>query len=154
VIQPPSAQHNFDIIWSGDDALDRPGSDASPEAKAEFDCKFEQARLTGDWAGVLKPGQLPTRFEVRHIPGSLLRELFADDHPGVIMAAYALRLGLVAVRPVDGFDLKLEKDPKHPAYGKIAAASVVDWLDANAPGCVNELGLAILERSQGLSPKS
>lgn len=151
MIRPPSLQREFDVILSTDEAIAAPASDASPEAKKEFDEKLKRARDTGNWTALLIEGKQPTKFVCRLVPHDVMARLVdrvrAFDNatlfvgPGEATQLVA-RIGLTDVVNLPGFELTFER---HPAWGRIAKADVLEAIGAEA---IAELGNVIFERSQ------
>ena len=118
------------------------------EACTEDLRKLNVSRETGDYAQILKNGEVPTWFHFRVIPGSLMREfqnnLMAEEVVNFGIPSLAFRLAITKIENLDGIKIEKEDDP---AYGTIAKASLVDSLDMISPGIVNELGNFALNRS-------
>ena len=166
MIKPPSLIREYTWIWSRDPALNSPPSDASDEDRKEWERRLKVARETGQWDGVLAPGQEPTRFSLRLIPGDLWRK-YVDEHrtQGIAtMSGLSVRLalrGVVGLTDTDGKEVKVKLEPTE--FGKIASPDVIATLDAiwlaiteldpTAPNIVAEMANAINDRQNGPSPK-
>jgi hypothetical protein len=167
VIKPPSLIREYTWIWSRDPALNSPPPDASDEDKKEWERKLKIARETGQWDALISPGQSPTRFSLRLIPGDDWRK-YIDEYrnQGVAaMTALAVRLALRGVHDLtdtDGKEVKVKLEPAS-GFGKIASPDIINALDAvwlaitevdpTAPNIVGEMANAISDRQNGPSPK-
>lgn len=110
--------------------------------------KFEVSRETGDYSKIIKPGETPTWFHIRIIPGTLMRllhgEMTTEAASGLALPSIALRIALVKIENMDGVSVSF-RDEK--PYGRIASTDVIDSLDACSASIVNEVGNFALSRS-------
>lgn len=157
MLRPPSLQHEYTLIFSGDPALVLP---EDPEERANA---LRVARETGKWDALIQAGQQPTMFHVRPLPQSTFRWLIGEatrrNLQGFEMTILALRL---ALRRIDNFGthsgkVQLEKNDEQ----QLAKIDVIDALFNVDPDdvdvgrrVVDELGTEILRRAgDGISPK-
>lgn len=161
MIKPLSLTGEYDLIWSGDPALDAPdkaASDAEQEAWAD---RFRIATETGQWDPLLKPGQKPTRFRMCQIYGKAreaVRDLLAtvEETPNQTLS-YLFRAHLVSI---DDFgDHKVRRAADERLGMKIATEETIKALhsvDRDRPAIgeaiVRELGMAVIARFNGVSP--
>jgi hypothetical protein len=159
MIKPPSLVREYDLVWSQDPALDAPvreheeSDDAWNERNAAWEKRLNVARETGDWSGVLKPGQQPTVFQCRRIRTDYWRRLQAEfGESGVIEATLtAVRLAVYGIANFGA--VKIEREKGHPRYDdQLLAISVCDLL-REFPGLIEELASAVISRETQL-PKS
>jgi hypothetical protein len=154
MIRPPSLQKPFDLVSALDQALDRPErgdaqSDADWEAVEKgWEERLRVARETGQWADLIRPGHAPTTFTVKPLAGSVLRLLQDDINAGRIGGQEAhglvVRLCLQSIgNAPEPFKIELEG---HGRYGKLAKASLVDYLDSINPVLILELGNVLILR--------
>jgi hypothetical protein len=150
MIKPPSMIHEFDLAWSEDPAFD-PGK---ARAEAGPSPAFDAARELGDYAPVLLEGETPTLFRFRRLTGDTIRRLTDDVQAGRLgwmgLSQTAFRYGFRSVSGLPGFEAKFGK-----LHGQqILTEAGTDYLDAIAPGIVNELGTYIYQLSvRGADPK-
>jgi hypothetical protein len=173
VIKPPSLIREYTWIWSRDPALNAPDpSDKPPagsppdvlkawdERLADWDRRMEQARDTGQYDGVLKPGERPTRFTIRSIPADLWMYLGGLVSDGSIkrpewpiwVARLAIR-GVHDLAPGEAVDVKLAPDPEFPRLGQIASADVINRFGDLAADIFGELFGRLVKNPSGPSPK-
>ena len=179
MIKPPSLVAEYDLVYSGDPALDAPphperahgiSDDDHVEAlKAFYSSEVWQAWLArlrvaqnagteAAWSAVLKPGEKPTRFVMRQVPGTVWRKVLDQINTGKLDeatgAALVFRTAIVGIRDlgVDGVDVTMETDAV--LRERIAARSVVDKLDAIHPAIVSELGNVVWRRMNNPDPLS
>lgn len=146
MIRPPSQQHEYDLFWSGDDAITKPATDATDEERALFVHRLEVARDTGDWSQIIS-GE-PTRFRMRQVPGDVFRKLTdLSGKLGVFSLNHLIvRAALVGVSNLHGVrDVRLIVDEEH-GLGRIAAPDIPNLLDAIDVGIVNELANEVARR--------
>lgn len=154
--QPSPLTQTFSLAWRWDPALDTDRED--------FEQAFKSARETCDFSGLIKPGEQPTMFVMRAIPGSVVRELMSLDLEVLQSLALAFRIGLVRI---DNLDIpsapKVERaiDHRYPQLGKMVTSDLADFLDALAAayrpgfgGILNDIGNEVMRRSLSLSPLS
>jgi hypothetical protein len=166
VINPPSLVREYTWIWSKDPALDAPPADAPKKLKTEWDRKLKQARETGSYAAVLKPGETPTLVTLRSIPQDVWGAMWSAHHAGDIgvpsLPFVAVRLalrGLANTGIPDGDpEIKLVRDDKLPdrwadQLGPMADAEALNAFGPLVPGIATELWGHILERQTAPSPK-
>jgi hypothetical protein len=161
-------------VWSQDPALDAPPADAPENVRAEWERRLDVARDTAQWEPLIKAGSKVTKFTLRIVPELLWRKLM--DSLGDVGArhanATAVRLALVDVSDLDGFDNKPFKvEQKHlEGYGQAATTDILDLLAAylravregtgEAPGRpdatdpIDEMASAIARRQTGIRPLS
>lgn len=162
---PPSVAGEFRLVSQYDPALDVPvrregeqDGDWEKRSKA-WEHKLGVARETGLWDSLLKPGQQPTYFRVRQIPGPIFRMLDRVISP-LAMAercALVLRVALVGIEngPPE-HELEFGEHVDHlnrtTGLGSIVTEKTVEVLDRvpvpgeNAGALVNELGSVIYDR--------
>jgi hypothetical protein len=154
MLAPPSLVRDTVLVYSQDPALDAPPSDATDEERKRWQHRVDVARETGDWAPVLKPGQQPTRFVVRRIPGTTWRKI--EDRIGFASIGAMEGMSLVlraALKGVENFgDFKVTHADED-GIGSIAKADVIDLLDAVDPDIVAELGFQVLSRQRSTPGK-
>lgn len=154
MIDTPSLQKPYDLIWSGDPAL------SLPEVPKERETALRVARETGEWKPLLTNGLVPTLFKFRPIVGSARRYLMGEMKRGQLIdaeiTALAFRLGLVAIENWDDYELVHAQHKGQP----LADAKVIDDLDRYARergvddgAIVDELGMLVFYRAQGISAK-
>lgn len=154
-VRKPSYQHEFDLFFSGDDAIAQLPGDASKEAQEEHARKLRVARETGDWSPILVAGKQVTRFKCRPIAGTRFRRYLDRVLAGAIGESESrgllLRMALADVVNLPGTDgSPFNVDRVASEYGEIASTAIVDYLDSRDPAIVNELGLALFERQTDL----
>jgi hypothetical protein len=153
MLTPPSLNKKQGICWSRDPALLAPDAGDADAAK-QWQRDVEQARETGAWAGLVKPGAMPTTFYVEPMEGETARQLVDDMASGRVGIAMLASLAFRAcVNGVDNFgDVKIMFE-EHPRYGRIASAALISMLDAIDPQIVAELGGYCWRRALQISPK-
>lgn len=153
MIRPPSNQNHYDMFWSGDPAFVQLDDNPTDAQKEEHTRKWRIARETGNYGGLLIEGMQPTRFVVRPLPGDCNRKLidrmFAGRIGGLELNALVFRAALVDVVGFGDFKVKMVESE----FGPIASHEITNALDESARGCVNELGIEILNRAAGVSGK-
>jgi hypothetical protein len=155
MIRPPSLQKTFDLVWSGDPALNAPvrgdaDSDAAWEAtSAEWRERLRTARELGEWGDLIRPGQVPTRFTVKPVPGTINRLLQDDVAAGRLghneLFAWMVRVTLVSIADM-GVPFKIENE-RHERYGRVAKDALIDFLDDINPTIVIEIGATVASRA-------
>ena len=162
MIKAPSLVREYTWIWSGDPALDAPPDHADAKQKKAWAKKLENAQDYGTWDALLKPGQKPTRFTLRIVPGSLWRELGDGYRAGrfgdASVNALTVRLALKGISDLttdeNGNSTEVSVEfAEMGALGSIAKQEIVDVLDAFSPMIVNELANYIAKRQAAPSPK-
>lgn len=160
MIKPPSLVREYTWIWSKDPALDAPPDDAPAEAKADWDRRVDQARDTGQWDGLIKAGQVPTKFTLRNVPGTQWRAALDALSNGRIGAAsldaIAARLAIRGVTNLDEDNGKVEiKFKDFPGIGSIADEKIINLLDGYDMAIVAELAVHVVKRQNAgaTSPK-
>lgn len=150
MIKAPSLIHEFDLAWSEDPAFDatkaRTASGPSPA--------FEAARELGEYGPMLLEGERPTLFRVKRLSGDTIRRITDDLQAGRLgwmgLSQLAFRYAFRSVSGLDGLDAKFGKLNGQP----VLTEAGTDYLDAIAPGIVNELGTYIYQLSvRGADPK-
>ena len=146
MINPPSLQRSFTLIWSGDPAL------VLPADPAERENVLRVARETGEWKALL--GGEPSRVVCRQIGGACFRWLISDVRRKKLseleFASLAVRLSVERIENWNGYELELGRLEGYP----IASTKLIDDLDSVDKDIVNELGAILIERADGPSPKS
>ena len=153
---PGSVQKEYALVASIDPAL------ALPEDKDERENALRVARETGNWAPLIKPGESPTLFWVRPLPGYLQtwirghaqRHQLSGEEAGVI----ALRLALRRFENFGGrgkCEIEKTEDEWLASKADIAAITDVNPHDPSVGlNIVAELGWVVFNRlMEGLSPK-
>jgi hypothetical protein len=176
VICPPSLTNSYDLVYSGDPALDTPPeptrnegeSDADWEARAVAFYKGDEwvtwqnrlriARETGKpeaWQSLLKPGSVPTLFHMRQVPGTTWRKVYSHLESAKPGAAeiYALAFR-AAIMGFTHFDHKVKRATDRNIGEDVATVDVVNALDAVHPSIVTELGGLVFERMSSPRPLS
>lgn len=147
----PSNQHHRDAFWSKDPAFRQLAPDADDAAREAHARKWRVAEQTGNYGEVLIGGATPTKFIMQPIRGDVVRKLVDRGIAGRIgvleRAQLAFRAAVVAVENFGDVTVKQVESE----YGPIAELALANLLDECAPGCVNELGSAALDRALGLS---
>lgn len=159
---PPSNAQSYSLVYSRDPALDWPvrvepsdeeGDKAWKARLADWHQKLSVARSTGDWSPLLKPGQKPTIFHFRQVPGdvwgALQRVMDGLSH----LERCALMIRAALVRFEDGFpDHKIERaehvdtNGKPTGIGQIVTVATTNLLDAiESPAHLIDRGDIILE---------
>lgn len=158
--QPAPLTQTFSIPWRWDPALDT--------EREDYAQAFKNAMETLDFTELIKPGEKPTMFVVRCLPGSVVRDLMSLDLEPLQRLSLAFRLALTRI---DNLDIpaappavqKIERklDTRYPQLGKMVEQTVADYLDAVAAkyrpefgGIVNEIGDEVMRRSLNLGPLS
>jgi hypothetical protein len=178
VIAAPSLARDVRLVWSGDTALDAPvrrDSAARLPDESEDDHKEREeawgkvlrawwdrlriARETGDWEPLLKPGEQPTWFVMRWIPGDLWRQVprVTGEMALPEQLALVVRLGLVGIENAPpGFKVELAQhvdvNGLKTGLGKVAVPELISKLDLVDTGIVTELGAVIADRQNGGPP--
>lgn len=160
MIKPRSLTRETTWIWSQDPALDAPPADAPEAAQEAWALRLKVARDTNQWDGVIKPGEKPTRFSVRIIPGTHWRALLDSFAAGKIgpssIAAMSVRLALRSVADLtdaEGRAIVVEF-ADISGFGPCAKQKVVDVLDSYSAGIVLELADFVAERQNQPGPLS
>jgi hypothetical protein len=174
VIKPPSLTGDYDLVYSGDPALDAPpepvrNEDETQEAYVERATKFYEsaewkewreklrlARETGSpeaWQSLLKPGGKPTLFRMGRVDGNVWRSVL--DHINVVgLSSAAALVFRAAIKGFVEFDFKIDYATDKTIDARIASPKVVSALDAIHPGIVSELGNEVYRRMTNPSPLS
>jgi len=145
-----SLSQGFDLVWSGDPALDREATD--------FANSLRVAGERGDYGPVTKPGAALTLFSFRPLRGMRLRALL--DRAGAVgnatAAALAFRMGLTAIKNASGEwpAVKVATDGSYEELGAMAGDDVLVALDDVSPLIVQELGAEVITRSMTPRPLS
>jgi hypothetical protein len=177
VIKPPSLIGTYDLVFSGDPALDTPPeptrepseSDAEWEKRAvafykgsvwvDWSERLRLARETGkaeSWQALLKAGQVPTIFRMQQVPGAAWRKVIKliEGMGTPEAAAICFRCAIVSVVNWGGGDLKVKQATDKDLRERIATEEIVNTLDNCHPGIVSELGNAVYVRMSSPSPLS
>ncbi len=168
---PPSRTGSFDLVFSADPALERPtrnegeADEAWQKRLEEWHRALVQARQTGDWSALIKPGAEPTRFRCRQVPGSVWRqvprvlaEMGADEQ-------FALLFRLAVTEIIHGppnhklrFAEHVDRDGHPTGLGQVLTNDTIDLLDRvevaglRRGAIVSEIGSAIWEQRSAPSP--
>lgn len=163
-LRPPSLSKLYDTFYSGDPALLQLADGADEETRKSYESTIRVARETGQIGPLVVPGEMPTIFKLRAIPGELYREMM-DRLRGVrvgpgrlnAMLFRAAVRGVANLRDPDGVEIAVELVPNPIAdlreHGLIASPEIVDYLDALDVRIVTELGELALERAMHIAPK-
>lgn len=156
MLKAPSLARDLTWIYSGDPALDAP-EHADDE---DWQRRLAVARDTGQWAPVLKAGEVPTLFTLRPVPGIVWRavmdQLQVGERGAGTMTALVARVALVRVDHFlgeDGKPVEVKRVDERP-FGQIASTAIINALDAIDPGIVGELAKFVMERQNSIGPKS
>lgn len=175
-IRPASVVRPYDLIWSGDPALTLapipPEPVALPSEPAESlrdrvaawkqDTAailarnaelYDRALETGDWSPILKPGETPTKFRVRQIPGSVRRVLdrvwAGTEWREQVLFAFRLAVIDIIDGPI-GSKIELSEhvgiDGKPTGLGPALPVEVCDALDRITLAIINDLGILIMQQ--------
>lgn len=146
---PPSLVGTYDLIYSSDDALDRPADSDQPELAdgetaaafraryelwagpyVEWERKLKVARETGDWTALLIPGQEPTRFKIRQVPAEVWTKVDsvakAEGWSNTERVAWLFRLFVVDVTNVPADRGWRMTRTRHPKLGDVAGVELVN----------------------------
>lgn len=169
MLRPPSLQAGFDLVFSGDPALDLPDVPKLDPATATADelatrdhiaaertQKLKVARERGNWAAITKPGQKPTVFKFEPVGGSAVRwwQGESERHRLTTMEDIELifRLALVEVDCLGGFELKRDHSGKFPLVSVKSMDALYAAADGAGAALVMELGMLVVERALGGVP--
>ena len=145
-----SLSQGFELVWSGDPALDREATD--------FANSLRVASERGDYAPVVKAGASVTVFVFRPLRGMRLRGLLdrASQVGAATASALAFRMGLTAIKNASGEwpAVKVATDGAFHELGAMAGDDVVSALDDVNPLIVQELGAEVINRSMSPRPLS
>lgn len=142
-----SVADTFELVWADDPALNK--------EDPEFAGKLERAQDgTASWTECCLPGQQPTVFVARALPGSIRREmqtLFNGTALGLEKdAALVFSLSIKEIRNLPGVVVAFGK---HPSTGwPILQDAVINALDRVSPAIVTEVGWQAFSR-MALRPK-
>lgn len=169
---PPSIATDYRLVSQFDPALETPvrradeKDDEWEKRGAAWAETLNRARETGVWDALLKPGQQPTFFRVRQIPGPIFRTLDRVIAPLAMAERCALivRVALIGIEngPPDhkieiGEHVDLLNRPT--GLGQVVTEKTIDVLDRvpipgeHAGALVNELGTVIYDRRSRLPGK-
>ena len=154
MIKPPSLQHEFDLVFSEDPALDLP--DASTEdGKKERERVLKVARETGKWP--IKPGETPTLFRIEplsglaieYVEGEMLRKQLTDDEAKTLI----FRIGVKTILNLEGVEVAWTKIDDRRALSDDTTNSVLsigaaEGLPGVGRAIVNQIGFHIWKRSK------
>jgi hypothetical protein len=177
VIKPPSLTGTYDLVHSGDTALDAPPEPKQEPGEADADWvkratefyasapwvdwqeRLRIARETGRteaWQALVKPGQVLTTFRMQPVPGTVWRKVIkAIEGMGVPeAAALCFRCAIVSIANYGGGELKVKQATDKDLRERIATEEIVNTLDACHPGVVSELGNAVYARMSSPPPLS
>jgi len=155
-INPHSLIKPYDEFSQFDPAFRQLADDATDADRSAYGAAVERCRETGDWNELLEPGQVPTKFRLRPIPGNVarvLRDLL--QHRGAAeMASLYFRAALEGVENLASREYVKAKRVNVPGIpGEIADIDIANQLDAANPLIVSELGALILRRAEAPSPR-
>jgi hypothetical protein len=164
VIKPPSLVREYTWIWSGDPALDFPETpkDAKKPSKEwkDWERRLKQARELGVYDGVLKAGQVPTKFNLRVIPNDLWMALVGLVKSGSISDVewplWAARMAIHSISDTgiaEEADIIRRTDPNFDRLGQMAPVDALNQFGPLGIEIANDMFLTILERQQSPSPK-
>lgn len=159
MIKPPSLVREYTWIWSGDEALDTPPATAPKKAKAEWQRRLDEARDTGRYDALLKPGGKPTLFSLCLIPADTWAALTGLVRSGAIAdTEFPIWAGRLALRDItdtglEDVDMTRRTDPHFPRLGQMAPAEAVNQFASLAGPVFNEMAITIAERQVAPSPK-
>lgn len=159
MLRLPSVQGQYDTYWSGDPVFTQPDETDECALRGHAD-KLKRAHETGDWAPLLKDGEVlehASKFVMQPLKGRQLRWLIDqtrrnDEHQigNAQLGSLVFRCAFVSVKDLD-LDRK-EKSFKHPDLGTIASSDVTDVLDRIDQGIVVELAAHAFQKAQALNP--
>lgn len=170
MIRPPSLSKSWDEFWTGDPAFIQPpgvpAKDATEEQRSEYATeidlyltKIKAAKETGNWAEVLVPGAVPTKFVLQPVDRNIWREILDR---GALPADCSRRIGILtavallfrlSLKSISGFDKKVERAPDPQWDGWIMAQpEIVNALDEIDDKIVSEIGGTIYRKLMGISP--
>lgn len=117
---------------------------------------FERAMETGEWAAITKPGETPTVFRVRIVPGSTwaaYERILRDDKLGDREAQQlAFRLAVTTIDNAPGVPLAkaehVDRRGVATGLGVILTAATVDAIDTVSRKIVAEVG-TLVRRQRG-----
>ena len=154
---PPSLQHEYTLVFSGDPAL------MLPDDEKERAAKLRAARETGRWAELCKPGEQPTLFTIRPIEGPLLTWLHGYSSRARLSndegMELALRVALKGVENLGAFEITHSKIEGRVVVSEdTMAALYAIGRELGDPmlgrRVVIELGTLVLDRAmEGIPPK-
>lgn len=168
MIKLPSLRDDYSVIFSGDPALDLPAvptlaDDASDEQKAdakkiadERERLLKVARETGQWDSLIKPGEKPTVFQMRHLSGSARDYLDGEvARKQLAPGEFASLVFRLAIKRIDNLGDIAVKHERMSGFS-IASIDVIDRIRA-FPGIgdsiVAEVGGVVAMRTyQPLDP--
>jgi hypothetical protein len=166
MIKAPSLLKLYTLIYSGDPALTLPPPDEPADAEQDGaadapapsarERALVLARETGQWGTLITPGQTPTLFHLRPLPGTSydwwVGEIRRRDLTVSEAAVLILRL---ALRKVDGFGAHVVKTRTVDGQD-LATTDIIDALyaEAGAHGAaiIAELSTEVIRRSERTSP--
>lgn len=153
MLKPPSQIKTYSVIFSGDPALVLP-ADPKDQLRA-----LELARETGQWASLIKEGEVATVFELRPLPGTAFdwwagevrRKRLSNPETNTLLVRLALR----KVEHFGAHKVELETCDGQ----QLATEAIIDALYAESGdlgrAVVGELGDLIYKRAERtLGPKS
>jgi hypothetical protein len=152
VIKPPSLQHPYTLIYSGDPSLKLP---TDPTERARV---LKVAQETGRWDDLILEGETPTRFDVRPLTGSDVAWWHGESErkrlSQVETAELILRLALEDVHGLGEHKARHRDVDGH----RLTTMDIIDAIYAAADGSgaaiVVELAVAIAAKAHGSpSPK-
>lgn len=150
------------MFFSGDPAIVQLGDDATDDQRTDRVRQIDHARETGDWSAVVVGGLSPSKFTFRPLPGdvfALIQDMLSAGVGGGGIGFNAalfliFRLALVSVSDLGDAVVRIVVDDTFPRLGPMADAAIVNKLNSWNPALVPELGVELLKRARGPSPKS
>lgn len=165
MIRPPSLVKEYTWIWSKDPALDAPDDSATEDVLKAWADRLQRARETGNYDGLIRPGEKPTLFGLRLVPQDKWAALWSAHHAGDIglpsLPIYGCRLALQRVTNTGLPDGDPEVKPGRAAelprwvdqLGAMASPDMLNVFGGLAPAIAGELFGDICERQSAPSPK-
>lgn len=155
MITPVTRPAHYFLVWSRDPALELPADDEE-RRKA-----LSQARETGDWEPLIKPGEKPTLFKCRHLDRDVLwewdqyRDKNGNDKSATLKGwSLLVRAALEDVHNFGGVKLPKRVKDHETQLMVVPATFLTNFSGDIVDVLVLELGMAILEREHATAPKS
>lgn len=148
MIKPKSISKEYTLVWSQDPALQLPLDEKAADEALRI------ARQTNKWDALIKPGELPTLFQVEPMKGTTYSWLTSEqkrrNFAGIQL--YELALALVLVR-VDNFgDFRIEHTTNRDGL-RVVSPESLDELYKVHRELIEELGgIVMLHAVEGISP--
>ena len=179
MIGPVSLTTDYRLVFSDDPALTLAPRPAPPDAAPDDTDESYAAKLTawaeardavvasnralhdrametGDWAAITRPGETPTVFHVRNVPGAqwaaFERLVKIEPLGDRERSSLAFRLAVIGIDNADGIPLMktehTDRQGRRSGLGEILTAATTDALDRVTKVIVMELG-ALVQRQRG-----